>query len=380
MAEKKKVAVVNRTNLKNYGSLLQSYALCEVIKSLGYDSEIIWAKGSLSKNYDFRLKKIICTLFKLALHPSLWKKTLALTKYTRETVIDEEKIKLFDSFVEENVTRKFYSYGEIKKAAREKYHKVICGSDQIWCSTSLYVDPLMYLRFAPEDKRIAYAPSFGRDYIPKYNRRIMRKYINGIPRVSIREEKGRELVYALTGRDVPVVLDPTLVAGKEKWDELRLSQNPYSDDGYILSYFLDEPDERIQEKIKNLALEKNKKILVLGSMLTHISEEMIIRPSCGPKEFITVVADAEYVATDSYHGMLFSIMYGRQFAAVERYCLGFDQSSRQISVLNMLGIPQRFIKSDQQLPTDSINYETVYEILRVNREKSVEYLKMAIEG
>jgi len=376
----KKVAVVNRTNLKNYGSLLQSYALCEAVKMLGYECEIIWAKGNLSKNYDFRLKKIICTLFKLAFHPKLWKKTFALTKYTKETVIDEEKIKLFDAFVEENVDRKFYTYGNMKKAAKELYHKVICGSDQIWCSTSLYVDPLMYLRFCPKDKRIAYAPSIGRDYIPKYNARVMRKYINGIPCVSIREEKGQELIKELTGRDVPVVIDPTLLVGVEKWDTLKAESSQYDSKDYVLSYFLDEPDEQVQERIKQYATENNKKIVVLGSKLSKIDDELMECPSCGPKEFITIVANASYVMTDSYHGMLFSIMYGRQFAAIERYCLGFDQSSRQLSVLTMLKIPHRFIKSTEALPMDIIDYESVDEILKLNREKSKEYLRKSIEA
>lgn len=48
----------------------------------------------------------------------------------------------------------------------EIYDKFVCGSDQVWCTTTTYVDPLMYLRFAPQEKRIAYAPSLGRDYIP----------------------------------------------------------------------------------------------------------------------------------------------------------------------------------------------------------------------
>lgn len=48
----KRIAIVNRTNLKNYGSVLQVYALCEAVKNLGYDVEVIWETGNLSKNYD----------------------------------------------------------------------------------------------------------------------------------------------------------------------------------------------------------------------------------------------------------------------------------------------------------------------------------------
>ncbi|MBQ0099792.1 MAG: hypothetical protein KBS91_04535, partial [Firmicutes bacterium] len=82
----KKVAVVNRTNLINYGSLLQSYALCEKIKELGYDSEIIWEKGSISDHNDFRIRKIIQSICKLVFHPKLIKKTFSLSKSVAQHV------------------------------------------------------------------------------------------------------------------------------------------------------------------------------------------------------------------------------------------------------------------------------------------------------
>ena len=54
-----KVAIVNRTNLKNFGSVLQVYALCAVVRKLGYVSEVVWQKGNMSKNFDIRPNKII---------------------------------------------------------------------------------------------------------------------------------------------------------------------------------------------------------------------------------------------------------------------------------------------------------------------------------
>ena len=73
----RKIAIVNRTNLKNYGSVLQVYALCESIKNLGYDSEIIWEAGNVSKNYDLRIRKIISTGVKLLTHPRLISSTFS---------------------------------------------------------------------------------------------------------------------------------------------------------------------------------------------------------------------------------------------------------------------------------------------------------------
>lgn len=66
-----KVAIVNRTNLKNFGSVLQVYALCEAVKKLGYESEVVWQSGNMSRNFDIRPNKLIKIGIKLLMYPSL---------------------------------------------------------------------------------------------------------------------------------------------------------------------------------------------------------------------------------------------------------------------------------------------------------------------
>ena len=246
----KKVAIVNRTNLKNYGSVLQVYALCEAVKKLGYDAEVIWEQGSLSKNYDFRPNKIISTGCKLLTHPELLKSTFSNVRYVQQHIISEQTIQLFDAFVDAYIKRTFYSTKMMNQhKVGMMYDKFICGSDQIWCTTTLYIDPLMYLRFAPKEKRIAYAPSLGRDYIPNYSRREMKKYILDIPYVSVRETMGQKLIQELTGRQVPVVLDPTLLLGRQHWDVVKTQQKPTAK--YVLCYFLSTPTKKTQLKRLN---------------------------------------------------------------------------------------------------------------------------------
>lgn len=80
------------------------------------------------------------------------------------------------------------------------------GSDQIWNSSTLYVDPLYYLRFAPKHKRIALSPSFGRDFIADYNKDKMRDWISDYPYLSVRE--------ALH------LLDPTLIINADEWRDI----------------------------------------------------------------------------------------------------------------------------------------------------------------
>lgn len=379
----KKIAVINRTNLKNYGSVLQCYALCKAVSDLGYESEIVWEQGNVSKNFDFRPMKMISSMFKLLTHPSLLSSTITNVSDMNSRKISEKTIELFDKFVKDEITQKFYSHSKLVKISKtDEYSKFICGSDQIWCSTTLYVDPLMYLRFAPKNKRIAYAPSIGRDFIPDYNKRRMKKFISEIPCLSVREKEGQRLIKDLTGLHAEVVLDPTLLRNKSDWDLIK--NEAIVEAKYVLCYFLDAPSKETQENIYRYAKEKTLEIVALGNALP-ICEELgakVVYPDCGPKEFLGLIDNAEFVITDSYHGMLFSILYNKQFWSVERAYQQYDQSSRQKTVLDMFGINDRYLPQGCEIPlqSDEINYEKIKSILESERERSLDFLKKSIEN
>lgn len=374
----KRIAVVNRTNLKNYGSVLQVYALCEAIKKLGYDSEVVWQTGNLSKNYDIRPKKIMKFLLRLIAHPSLIISTWKLLSEVKNKKIDEQKVKLFDEFVIRFFNQSFYSEKEIKAVAEsDKYYKFICGSDQVWVTTTLNPEPMMYLRFAPKEKRLAYAPSLGRDYLPKYNEKILRRYISDIPHVSVREETGAQIIKNLTNRDVPVVADPTLLLKREEWSKLECCI-PVPED-YILCYFLDAPSMEVSKAIHNYSDRVGKRVVMLGTVFDiHISQEEVITPHAGPGEFLYLISKASVVITDSYHGVLFAINYQKDFWSVERAYSHFNQSSRQKSILSRFGLEDRYLKDEMDIEETHVDY------MEVNKKKdafvvsSMQYLRNAI--
>ncbi len=352
----KKIAIINRSNFKNYGSVLQCYALCEAVNSLGMESELVWVKGNLSENYDFRFNKIVNSIFKLITHPYLLKSTAKNVGDMNSRVIKENTIKLFNEFTQNYINQKLYTISELKKASQKVYEKVICGSDQIWCSTTLYVDPLMYLRFSPEEKRIAYAPSIGREYIPKYNLSEMKRYISQIPCLSVREKKGKELIKELTGKDAVLVCDPTLLLSKEHY---RTLQNKIDGvDNALVCYFLDVPSEKTQKKIAYYVLEKDIKVVCLGCRLTYLEEVCDVDyPDCGPSEFLYVIDHAKKIFTDSYHGMLFSIIFEKDFLSIERAYCEFDQSSRQKTILEMFRLPYLYITENDDIIEKEIDYK-----------------------
>ncbi len=376
----KKIAVVNRTNLRNYGSVLQVYALCRAVQNIGYEPNVVWESGTLSKNWDFRPNKLLHITFKLMTHPRLFWSTFNTVRSVNNRVIGPDIVEKYERFVQKHFSRRFYPAKELRRIAKtDEYYKFVCGSDQIWSSTTLYVDPLMYLRFAPKEKRIAYAPSLGRDYIPNYNKRLIRRYINDIPYVSVREEVGRKLIKDLTGRDVPVVLDPTLLMTKEEWDILKTCDKR---SGYVLCYFLDSTSDEVIRKIEEICLQDNKTIINIGGPISQSGKVEVVDESAGPSEFLGLIENAAMIFTDSYHGMLFSIIYQRPFWSIARNYGEFDQSSRQKTVLSMLSLENRYIDRNNlaNVSFEGIDYDAAYEVLRQKREYSLDYLDKALKA
>ena len=205
----------------------------------------------------------------------------------------------------------------------------------------------------------------------------MKKYIKDIPDVSVREYVGQKLIRELTGRDVPVVLDPTLLIPREEWDQIK---KVHASKGYIACYFLNTPTEETQQKLLTFIKKSRKIVIALNSRLEHVEKEVTVQyPDCGPQEFIVYISNAEYVLTDSYHGMLFSIIYHRQFWSIARAYGEFDQSSRQLSVLEMFGLIARYCRTQDVITEDIIDYEAVQKRMDNEREKSLDYLRKALE-
>lgn len=356
----------------NYGSSLQALAGKQIIEKSGYECELIKLK-SLVKGRDVRLGKLMTILFR-----SLFtKKNSALKIYGKsynKALIDETESKFF-AFADEYLKPLERSWKSLKRVANES---VACfsGSDQIWNSTTLYVDPLYYLRFAPNNKRVALAPSFGRDYIAEYNKEKIAKWINDYQFLSVREDSGVKLIKELTGRDALHLLDPTLIINSSEWRKiLQIKEKPKT---YILAYFLDVPSKAAMQGLKELKEKLGYKIIAIPYKFNYVQycDSMI---SAGPKEFVELVANARVVCTDSFHGTAFSINMHTPFFTYEReYGSASKQSERILSILRGMNMLNRFQPKNISEELDNLNFGYSDEILSVERVKAYKYVNNAI--
>lgn len=356
----------------NYGSSLQALAGKLIISSSGLDCELVSLK-SLIKGRDIRLGKLLTIMIRsLFLFKSSALKTYQAS-YKKTFISGTEK--MFFSFTDKYLHPKEMSWSELKKMGDEVF-ACFSGSDQIWNSSTLYINPLYYLRFAPKFKRIALAPSFGREFIADYNRKKMSLWISEYQSLSIREDSGVVLIKELTGRTAEHLLDPTLIINGEQWKTtLKINKN---NQNYILAYFLDKPSSSAKEKLQELKKELNCEIWSIPYEFDDMTFSDKTIPA-GPKEFVELIANAAVVCTDSFHGTAFAINMHTPFFTFEReYGSANKQSERVLSILRKMNMLDRFQPKSVIENLNNLDFEYSENILNKEREKAYLYIENAI--
>ena len=358
----------------NYGSCLQALAGKQIIQKTGYECDLVRLK-SLVKGRDVRLGKLITILYR----SFFLKKNNALktygTSYNKAFVQGTEE--KFFAFTDEYLKPINVSWGGLKHMAKDA---VACfsGSDQIWNSSTLYVDPLYYLRFAPKYKRIALSPSFGRDFIADYNKKKMSEWISDYPYLSVREDSGVKLIKEITGREVLHLLDPTLIVNADEWRNILSIEDKPKD--YVLAYFLDKPSALAMESLKAIKEKLNYKIIAIPYKFENMDycDELV---AVGPKEFVELVANAKVVCTDSFHGTVFAINMHTPFFTYEReYGSANKQSERVLSILRKVDMLDRYQPKNVVEELNNLDFEHSEEILNVERKKAYDYVNNAINS
>lgn len=374
----KKVAVLTLNGYFNYGNRLQNYALQEIIKSFSCDVETIINVSKPKYNRDNSLKKRINNL-KGQTPKEIYKKSKykLWVKLNKTKIQYNEKIRteIFKSFTLDYIKETNYKICDdnIPPGLENEYDYFVTGSDQVWNPSYIYDSSIYFLTFAPKNRRIAYAPSFGVSDIPDEYKENYKKWISGINKLSVREDDGAKIIKDLTGRDVPVLVDPTLLLTKEKWMTISKEASNKPKEKYLLTYFLGGVPEIYKRQIKKIAKENNLEIVKLGDITekdTYIT---------GPSEFIDYINSCSIFCTDSFHGVVFSILMEKPFIVYERMGTSSSMFSRIETLLNKFNLNSRKaenIRTDEE--AFNIDYSHVPPLLEAERNKAINYLRDAL--
>lgn len=238
------------------------------------------------------------------------------------------------------------------------------------------VTEIPFLTFTTENKRIAYAASFGVNEIPNEQKNAYKSWLKGIKYISVREESGAKIVKDLIGKDVPVVLDPTLLLSKNEWNSIAKKPKFDLPESYLLLYFLGERTKEFDCVIRKLSEEYNLKIINI------LDKSKDYYYNVGPMEFIYLIQHATGIYTDSFHGSVFSIIMKKPFVVINRSTKNIcDMSSRIDTLLKTFSLESRRGNIENNFCLDqffNIDFLNIDKKIESEKEKSIKYLKNAL--
>lgn len=374
-----KIGILTQPLQANYGGLLQNYALQQVLLRAGYEVETIdWIHPSVNSLHErlYRIKRKILSLFFSEEYP---KPRYQLTDEERK-VIQRNTNHFISSYI--NHTEKVRSKeGFISKAKEGNYDVYVVGSDQCWrpCYNSFLTS--MFLDFAKNEntKRIAYAASFGTnqwEFTPEMTS-VCAPLAQKFDFVSVREDSGIHLCKEHLGVDAVHVLDPTLLLTKDDYIQLIEAEKEPISKGTLFNYILD-PDAVKSTFINKVAKEKG---LNAFQVLPKCQEETRTKQDVknriedcvfpGVTTWLRAFMDAEMTIVDSFHGMVFSIIFNKPFWVLGNARRGM---SRFTSLLKVFHLEDRLLDAYQLQEVDierPIDWTFVNSILQQKRNECI---------
>ena len=354
---KNRVGILTWHYYENVGSNLQAYGLYMTIKKMGYHCNFI--NYQYKKFQDSFLKGI---LKKICIFIDNIFPFLLPNKYRFKALQFQNKY--FP------VTNKCFTFDDLKNL-NDDFDIFVCGSDQIW--SPIVFDEVYFLNFVDKEKyKFSYAPSIGSNYISKELVDNYKELLSSFDGISIREKKGKELLKELE-YDAMQVLDPSFLLSKEEW--MEITSNRICKDNYIFCYFLGE-NVHYREKVLDYAKKNNKKLIIYSSILNDKNYCNKHITKMGPKEFLSYILYADFVFTDSFHGVTLSLKFNKNFNVFLRFEENDkkNQNSRITNILSVLQLEDRLITKEKKLNINDVDYKLVNEKLNTLIDESKSFL------
>lgn len=381
----KKVAVISSYYQNwNMGGLLQAYALNRTIRDLGYDAEHIRLCYTEPADADSAFSARVRTvLTRHRLSSELIERFFAFRQH------ETKNRKNFRAFHDHEIhgSTACCDATTVERLNR-RYDVFVTGSDQIW-NPQFWSDRLLGvfgLLFAEAGKRtLSYAASIGSEKAVAGKEDVFRTILQKLDGISVREDAAQTRLQPLTDKPVQVVVDPTLLLKQEEWEHVARKKENVAP--YVFAYFLKEAEphthqlfylaDRAGVSIRCYASEKD-------TYVRPATDEIIT--DAGPKEFLALIRDSQLVVTNSFHGMVFSVLFHKPFWVVKRYKDTAEDSAnnRIIDFLRMFRLEERLLE-DGEFPDDRrleepIDYDRIDQILSVKRAESLEWLRGALDA
>lgn len=378
---KKKIGIITLHQIKNYGGILQAYALQTVLERLGFEVEVIekymWPRQlSLPQKMIFYPVRIIGRYLK---HK---KGKIRREEKEYKRVFDQYYVGASETlgFVNRHIHHKYvYNFSEL---CPDNYYALVVGSDQIWRPCMVEAVNLTikdaFLEFAKgwDVKRIAYAASFGVSNweYSETESETCRLLIKEFDAVSCREESGTSFCREkLSFFEAITVLDPTMLLDCHDYDSLFADFTQIKK-GELFCYILDDNDIT-QNAVAYIVQKKGweRFDVIAKSNDTKASIEDRTQPPV--EEWLYSFKQAKFIITDSFHACVFSIIYQKPFLLIANKDRGI---ARYETLLSTFGLEQRMIHEfDVEKIDDILAQQIVIDarLLSEKKDNAIKFLK-----
>lgn len=379
-----KIGIITHPLIYNYGGILQNYALQQVLKEMGHE---VYTIDRLTET---ALKTKVLSLGKRSLLKLSGKKVKLRGWQTKEEfdIINRNTRGFVKQYIK--TTESITTNDEIDKLHRKyDFDAYIVGSDQVWRRNQARGNNLEFLDFLEDNdnvKKAAYSASFGVSEW-EFNEEETKRFQKLAPlfdAISVREDAGVQLCKEYLKVDAQHLVDPTMLVKKDNFISLVEDANIKKSDGELFCYVLDRNKGKnalIEHISDGLGLEAFE-VLPEQNYRMELQDDFDINKCVFPKleKWLRAFMDAEFIITDSFHGTAFSILFNKSFIAIVNKRRG---ASRFYSLLKTFGLENRVISEedpiDPSLIREEIDFTKVNEILSDEREKSMRFLREALD-
>jgi hypothetical protein len=333
----------------NCGSMLQAFALQHVLQTrYGADVEIIDYSNAEQRNLygvlDFMPRRS-------ALKNDLDVLRTGAMGYVKQRNADYKEFKTHYF----NLSPKSYTKKEQLSDVAERYDLLVAGGDQVWNVSCRDQDDAYFLDFADGSKvrKVAYSPSLGGRNINRYSPDIEhhKRLLADFERISVREGNGQKWLQELTGREVPIIADPTMLLTKEEWREALPLED--IDRDYIFYYSFSYADKRDNDALMEVSRHLGKPVIILDGkqwkMWKLADYGVELYPRTGPIAFLSLIDHASLVITQSFHGSVLSAVFEKPFISINNQIGTGSEDDRAMFILSQLGLTDRYIPLDGML-------------------------------
>ncbi len=369
---KMKIKTITCHEVYNHGASLQEYALLTYLEEQGHNAETIHYKPHFLSNH-FKLWLVSNPTFNKNIILRFIYRVLKLPK----RLVNLKRKKCFDDFSNKYIktTTKLYKTNDDLKKNLPEADAYICGSDQIWNSFfENGKDPSFYLDFVPDNKlKLSYAASFAIDQLEEKIKPFVKEKISRLNYVSVRESSGKKILEDLGLTNAHQVLDPVFLLNPTSWEDLE--DNSIEKNKYIFIYDFDS-----NPIIKQMALQLKKDngwdIITVNELINYADKNYFLK---GPDKFLTLLKNASFVISNSFHAVAFSIIFQKDFVVFNR---SYKINTRMRDLLKSIDLEQLLILNEgmaQKHQINDVNFSPVKEKLDTLIINSKAYLNNALK-